>query len=315
MNIRRSSVGWLVAFGVLGCVAAGPVSAAQAYAEGSYLYCFDNEQNAESVAKNMQLGPANGATVMAGTPVTFSGESSYALTFGVASSETLLSSPDIDGGAGSRSGAFYRFTSTKAIATPRTIYWTASFTFTPEDCASPSTFTTPVRTLVVTPSEAELAATKRQQEEAAAKKKLEEEAAAKKKREEEAAAVAATGGVSLASTTIAVRGGVSLVKLNCLGIASCHGKLWLMAKSSVKVKGRKTRTVTIGTVSFSIAGDETKTVKLKLDAAGRVLLSTDHGRLILTARLTTLQLVPGPSQTQADKVHLVQQKAHGRTQK
>jgi len=93
-----------------------------------------------------------------------------------------------------------QFTSTKATATLGTIYWTASFTLTPGECESPSTFTTPVRTLVVAPSAAELAAAKRHQEEVAAKK-LEEEAAAKK--EEEAAA----GSVVLAGSRIGVEDG------------------------------------------------------------------------------------------------------------
>jgi hypothetical protein len=124
------------------------------------------------------------------------------LTFSVASSQALLSSPDIDVGMGTRSGAFDRFTSAKAAAAPRTIYWTASFTLTPEDCESPSTFTTPVHTLVVVPSEMELAAAKRLQEEEAAKKKLEEEAAAKKKEAE----IAATGGVVLDGLILEIQG-------------------------------------------------------------------------------------------------------------
>ncbi len=155
-------------------VCAMAVLASPAYAVESkpppWFICAEGVVTDEAVAHGMHLEPANGATVPVGTPVTFSGETKQALTFSVASSQALMSSPDIDSGMGSQSGAFYKFTSAKATATPRTIYWTASFTLTPEDCESPSTFTTPVRTLVVVPSEAELAAARKQQEEAAAKK-------------------------------------------------------------------------------------------------------------------------------------------------
>jgi hypothetical protein len=132
-------------------VSAVPAQALE-YGLPPWLVCSDNKEAAEVGARYMPLEPANGATVPGGTPVTFSGESTHALTFNVASSEALVSSPDIDTGVGSQLGAFYRFTSTKAAAMPRTVYWTASFTFTPGDCESPSTFTTPVRTLVVAPS-------------------------------------------------------------------------------------------------------------------------------------------------------------------
>ncbi len=111
------------------------------------------------------MGPLNGATVPAGATVRFSGESNLPLTFSVASSPALLSSPDIDSGLGSlgTGTSLYTFPSTKAAATPRTIYWAASFTFTPDDCEGPSTFTTPVYTLTVLPplpTEAEVAAKK-----------------------------------------------------------------------------------------------------------------------------------------------------------
>lgn len=117
---------------------------------------------------------------------------------------------------------------------------------------------------------------------------------------------AVTGSVSLASTNVTVQSnGMALVKLNCLGIGSCHGKLTLTAKGTAKAKdSKKARAVTIGTVSFTISGDETKTVKIKLDAAGRALLSTDHGRL--GASLALLELAPSPENTQMKAVRLVQ---------
>jgi hypothetical protein len=145
-----------------------------------WLVCFNNTEAAELSVPHLAASPANGATVLVGTPVTFSGEYGHVLTFAVASSPTLLSSPDIGSGPGSLQPgtSSYMFTSTKATAMPRTVYWTASFTFTPGDCEGLATFTTPVRSLTVVsspPTEAEAAAKKHQEEEAAAKKRGEEE--------------------------------------------------------------------------------------------------------------------------------------------
>jgi hypothetical protein len=305
--MRRFSISWLGMLGVLGCtmaVLAVPAHALE-YGGSPWLVCFNNKEAAEVAARYMPLEPANGATVPADTPVTFSGESNRELTFSVASSEALLSSPDIDSGTGSQSGAFYRFTSTKATATPRTVYWTASFTFTPEDCESPSTFTTPVHTLVVAPNEAELAAAKRQQEEAAAKQKLEAEVAVKKHEEEAAAA----GSVVLDGLKIDVEsGGEAQAELTCSDVATCAGKLTLIVKSTTKkAKKSKMKTTTVGTAGFSIPASETTTVKLELDAFGRALLSTDHGRL--SATLTVLRSSPAPSQTHTVNVQLAEGKA------
>jgi len=126
-----------------------------------------------------------------------------------------------------------------------------------------------------------------------------------------------TGHMSLAGTQVTVQSnGVALVKLECVGEATCRGKLTLTAKSTVKAKGakgKKARTVTIGTISFSIAGDETKAVKVNLNAAGRGLLKADHGHV--SASLAILELAPSPENTQTKTVHLVQQKAHGKAKK
>jgi hypothetical protein len=117
-----------------------------------------------------------------------------------------------------------------------------------------------------------------------------------------------TGHVSLAGAHITVQSnGTALVKLECVGEATCAGRLTLTAKDTSKAKGRKqatTRAVTIATAAFSIAGDETATVKLELNATGRVLLETDHGRL--TSGLAILELAPGPAQTEIESVQLAQ---------
>ncbi len=245
------------------------------------------------------LSPSNESTVPVGVPVTFSGSSGLPVTFAVASSPALLSSPDIDSGLGSgqpepmSSGHedAYTFTSTKATATARTVYWDASFsTANISECAgmSASTYTTKVRTLTVLappsstpmPSPAATPATTGPE----------------------------SGAVSLVSTSIAVQGsGMALVKLDCTGHMACEGNLTLTAEA----KGRKKRitsTVTVGSASFSISGDEAKTVEVKLDGTGRALLSAGHGRL--SAHLAIVGLEVAPTQAQSKGVQLVQQKTH-----
>jgi hypothetical protein len=74
--------------------------------------------------------------------------------------------------------------------------------------------------------------------------------------------------------------------------------------------GKVTRVVRIGTVSFSIAEDETKAARLALDAAGHALLSADRGRC--GASLALLELAPGAVNTQVKGVRLVTEKARGK---
>jgi hypothetical protein len=305
--IRGANIGWMVTLGMSVCVTATLVaSPALALEPSKALICSTGVQAAEAEVSSLPLEPANGATVPAGTPVIFSAGSvpHNAPTFSVASSPTLLSSPDIDSGTGSQSGASYKFTSTKATATPRTIYWAASFTFTVEDCESPSTFMTPVRTLIVAPTEAELAASKKHQEEEATRKKSEEEAAAKRKEE----ATAASGTVVLDGATINVENsGEAAVKLTCSDVSPCMGTLTLTATATAtatagKGKMRHDKTESIGTASFSIAAGKDATIRITLDKTGRARLNAAHGRL--NATLTILRTSPPPNKTQSQHVHL-----------
>jgi hypothetical protein len=123
--------------------------------------------------------------------------------------------------------------------------------------------------------------------------------------------------VSLPGPSITVQSiNVALVKLQCLGVVSCHGKLTLTARSMVKGKGKKKTiesAVTIGTVSFSISGKEKKTVRVKLNATGRTLLDTDIGRL--TAGLAIRVLEPDPPKTKTESVVLILQKPRGNKRK
>jgi len=140
---------------------------------------------------------------------------------------------------------------------------------------------------------------------------LANEEAARKHRQEEEAKMA-TGGVSLAATNVTVQSnGTALVKLTCLGSASCHGKLTLTAKGAIEakgVKGKKTRSVPVASTSYSISGDEAKAVEVQMDAAGRALLGADHGHC--NASLELLELTPKPQNTQTKTVQLEQR--HGR---
>ncbi len=150
----------------------------------------------------------------------------------------------------------------------------------------------------------------------AAKEQAEREAAARKADQPIVPATSspsrtATGGVTLASTGIVVqKNGMAMVKLSCLGIETCHGKLTLTAKDVAKArdaKGKKASAVAIRSTDFSIAGDETKSVKVDLNAAGRALLSADHGHC--SASLAILELAPGREDTQMKVVRLVRRKA------
>jgi hypothetical protein len=155
-----------IALGLVAVAAAMPVGQAQARTPtlGEWLICAGEATAVEGVL-NANLSPASGATVQAGTPVTLSGASAAPLAFAVASSTELLAHPDIAGGPGTaQPGASspatdtYTFTATAAAGnTPRTIYWSASFSSTSlASCAGQEahTFSSAVHTLSVLPAPA-----------------------------------------------------------------------------------------------------------------------------------------------------------------
>ena len=107
--------------------------------------------------------------------------------------------------------------------------------------------------------------------------------------------------------------GEAAVELKCAGAGACDGKLTLTTKTEVKGQRRRSKTVSVGTSTFSIPAGMTVTVELKLDSIGRRLLNTDRGGL--GARLTILKSSPSPSQTHIENVQLVRQKAHGHVRK
>jgi hypothetical protein len=306
--MRRFTVGWLVALGALGCLVV-PISSALGYTAGPpppWSICFSASQ-ADLGVLEASLSPANGATVSAGAPVIFSGHSESMPTFAVASSAALLSSPDIDSGPGSAqpqpssSGPpvvyAYAFSSTKATATPGTVYWQASFSSAGiAECTglTPSTYTTAVRTLTIVPAPSPPPAPVIP--------------------EAPVTPPPATATVAPDGSTIAVQSsGEAAVKLTCTDTATCDGKLTLTAKSTTgKGKKRRSRTETIGAAKFSVAAGKTISVRLALNAAGQRLLKVDRGHL--AARLTILQTDPEATlpQTHSENVQLVRERAMAR---
>ncbi len=121
-------------------------------------------------------------------------------------------------------------------------------------------------------------------------------------------ATPATGGVALAGKNLSVRRTVALVRLNCLGDASCQGNLALTTRGPLRAKrhGRKAGTtaavVAIGTASFTVAGDEAAVVDVKLSSTARALLASHHGRLAANLRIRERQ--PNAGQTQSLAVTL-----------
>jgi hypothetical protein len=158
--VRR---GWRTvgAFGTLACLAsvAAPASG-YTPPELPWANCSGAEGAARTLIEVRAL-PEEGATVVAGTQVTFSAPSAAPVTFSVASSPALLASPNIDQGLAQplpSEGGTTRmqvFTSSKAASTPGTVYWQASFSAAALPvCAGVSSglVTIPPRTLTVEPA-------------------------------------------------------------------------------------------------------------------------------------------------------------------
>jgi hypothetical protein len=290
-------------------IGAAAVTAADAYTAEpeEWAVCGSERIATLAVVENL-LRPTNGSTVAGASGITFSSESPQPLHFAIASSPERLGSPDIDSGPGQPSSGSggtqrYSFVSTNATATPRTVYWEASFsTEGLAHCAhqSAQTVTTAVRTLIVlAPSSSE--------SEAAAKESHEE---AEKRRQEEIAASdtlhQVTGSVSLNAVTVFVRHAREAnVILTCAGPAICRGRLTLTVKHTPGTANhRHTKTDAIGTAAFSIPAGKTAHIALQLSTAGRTLLRASHGRL--GANLTILKSSPGPSQAHTETVRLEQ---------
>ncbi len=159
----RSSLGALTTL----VLSATLVAPATGYSppELSWANCSGNVA-AKTTVLEVRALPQEGAKVTAGDPVTFSapdgGLYEVPLTFAVASSPSLLASPNIDQGPGqlsqpSQPEHMLTFTSLKAAATAGTVYWDVSFEADELPECSGVTWglvSTPPRTLVVEPAPA-----------------------------------------------------------------------------------------------------------------------------------------------------------------
>jgi hypothetical protein len=116
--------------------------------------------------------------------------------------------------------------------------------------------------------------------------------------------------ISLRSRSISVQShSQAALKLLWRGKGICSGKLKLTVKTKAGHKRFKTKT--IGTGTFSIPPGAVRTVRVKLNAAGRALLKAGHGRL--GASIAIVKLSPGPAQARTASVRLVLQKTQKAT--
>jgi hypothetical protein len=121
-------------------------------------------------------------------------------------------------------------------------------------------------------------------------------------------AFSAEGGrcrVSLLKRSILVKShSRAVLRLTSKGPGICSGNLKLFVR--IKASKGRFRTRTIATGKFSLAAGRTRTVTLRLNAAGRTMLSAGRGRL--SARLSILRVSPAPRVTLTSAVRLADQK-------
>jgi hypothetical protein len=111
--------------------------------------------------------------------------------------------------------------------------------------------------------------------------------------------------VSLLKRSIVVKShSRAVLKLTSKGRGICSGRLKLFVRTKTSKGRSRARTIAAG--NFSIAAGKARTVTLKLNAAGRALLSAGHGRL--SARLSILRVSPAPRVTLTAGVRLASQK-------
>jgi Trypsin len=121
----------------------------------------------------------------------------------------------------------------------------------------------------------------------------------------EAASVHNEGMALLGRSLTVQSSGMALAKLDCKEIEGCNGVIVLKAKQTVMLKSakKKSHTVTIGTANFSLSAGQTAIVKIHLNATGRALLSSAHGRL---AAQLVIEVLETP--TLNESVHLLAQR-------
>ncbi len=113
-------------------------------------------------------------------------------------------------------------------------------------------------------------------------------------------------GLALRSKTVAVLSHArALFRLLGTGVGRCSGKLRLRVRT--KLANRRMGTKTIGTAVFSVLAGDRISVKLHLNAAGRVMLA--HGRGRLNASLLIVRSSPTPLLSHTASVRLKLQRA------
>lgn len=104
----------------------------------------------------------------------------------------------------------------------------------------------------------------------------------------------------LSDSTVMVRHGrTALVKLECLGVAACRGKLALTAPGvgAHQSERKGVRHGAIGAGTFSIEGNEDKTIAVALNKAGRTLIGTIRGSISVSLMLQEVEPETGSKQT------------------
>jgi hypothetical protein len=116
-----------------------------------------------------------------------------------------------------------------------------------------------------------------------------------------AAQTVTPGRALVAASKIIVGGRDARIKLRCEA-GPCAGKLTVQINEAKREGGRhRSRGVTIGATSYSIAAGQTETVTVHLERLGLRLLRARHGRLPATVLLT-----PASGRSEARPVHLLE---------
>jgi hypothetical protein len=112
----------------------------------------------------------------------------------------------------------------------------------------------------------------------------------------------ASGGVVLLAKRLPTASGRARVRLRCTATTACRGRLTLTLAPQARA-ARRSRTVTLAKLAFSIPHGRAATVVLGLNRAGRARLRA--GRGFLRASLTIRVVAPDPPRTHAYAVKLV----------
>jgi DNA-binding beta-propeller fold protein YncE len=83
-------------------------------------------------------------------------------------------------------------------------------------------------------------------------------------------------GVASVQSPATVKGAQASVKLTCSSVGSCEGKITLKYKAK---QGKKTKTVVVGSASFSLSAGQSKTIKVKI-ANAQVKQSLSKGNAV-----------------------------------